>query len=50
MSIEVHAMMLNHYWMIHNFLESFSKLVIAFAVLKLPNKSEDLNPKSITLT
>lgn len=50
MSFEVHTMMLNHYWMVHNFLESFSKLVIAFAVLKLPNKSEELNPKSITLT
>jgi hypothetical protein len=50
MSLELQTMMANHYWIIHNVVEASSKLVVAYAILKIPKTTEEMNSKSITLT
>jgi hypothetical protein len=49
MSLEFQTMMENHYWIIHNVVEASSKLVIAYAILKIPKTTEEMNAKSVTL-
>ncbi len=49
MSLEFQTMMENHYWIIHNLVEAISKLVIAYAILKIPKTTEEMNSKSVTL-
>ena len=49
-SLELETMLANQYWIIHNVVEASSKLVIAYAILKIPKTTEEMNSKSITLT
>ena len=49
MSLELETMLVNHYWFIHNVVEASSKLVIAYAILKIPKTTEEMNSKSVTL-
>jgi hypothetical protein len=48
MSFEIQTMMANQYWIIHNLVEASSKLVIAYAILKIPKTTEEMNSKSVT--
>lgn len=50
MSFEIQTMMANQYWIIHNVVEACSKLVIAYAILKIPKTTEEINSNSLTLT
>ena len=47
MSFEVDIFLLNNFWNYHNFIEGTSKLVIAYAILKLPKRSGDLRMESL---
>jgi hypothetical protein len=47
MSFEVDILLLNNFWNYHNFIEGTSKLVIAYAILKLPKRSDDLRMESL---
>ena len=47
LSFEVDIFMLNNFWNYHNFIEGTSKLVIAYAILKLPKRSNDLRMESL---
>ena len=49
MSLELETMLANQYWIIHNVVEASSKLVIAYAILKIPKTTEEMNSKSVTL-
>ena len=47
LSFEVDIFLLNNFWNYHNFIEGTSKLVIAYAILKLPKRSGDLRMESL---
>lgn len=47
MSFEVDIFLLNNFWNYHNFIEGTSKLVIAYAILKLSKRSVDLRMESL---
>ena len=49
MSLELETMLANQYWIIHNVVEASSKLVIAYAILKIPKTTVEINSKSVTL-
>jgi hypothetical protein len=47
LSFEVDIFLLNNFWNYHNFIEGTSKLVIAYAILKLPKRSGNVRMESL---
>jgi hypothetical protein len=49
MSLEMDIMLKNNFWLIHNVVEGTSKLLIAYAILKLPKMDEVIKSESLVV-
>lgn len=47
MSLEMEIMLKNNFWLIHNVLEGTSKILIAYAILKLPKMDKVIKRESL---